>query len=91
MMSHKHYKALQEGIQRARYIRRELAETETEYFPEKVRGLNKAYIGTVKEIMRQGNLYLDNNPDFWVGLEVAQIVENYSSFLSTIDLGRYED
>jgi hypothetical protein len=81
-----HYKAVKEGILRARKIRQDLAKHPTEYYPEKVRGLNKAYFATIKEVIRQGNLYLDNNPDFWLGLEVAQIVENYSAFLSTREL-----
>ena len=87
-----HYKAIHEGINRARLIRRDLEKHPTEYYPEKVRGLNKAYIATVKEIIRQGNIYLDqywdsniDSNDFDKGLEVATIVENYRAFLSTLD------
>ena len=85
MKSEGHYKSMQEGIIRASHIRKDLAKHTTEYFPEKVRGLNKAYIQTVKEIIRQGNFYLDKDPDFWLGLEVAQIIENYNAFLSTLE------
>ena len=91
-MDDTHYKAIHEGINRARLIRRDLEKHPTEYYPEKVRGLNKAYIATVKEIIRQGNIYLDqywdsniDSNDFDKGLEVATIVENYRAFLSTLD------
>jgi hypothetical protein len=79
-----HYKAYQEGIVRARLIRKDLKNHPTEYYPEKVRGLNKAYIQTVKEIIRQGELYLDKTQDFEAGIEVAMAVENYKAFLSTL-------
>jgi hypothetical protein len=82
--SSEHYKSMQEGIVRASHIRKDLSKHTTEYYPEKVRGLNKAYMQTVKEIIRQGNFYLDNDPDFWLGLEVAQIIENYNAFLSAL-------
>ena len=80
-----YYDALQEGIVRARLIRKDLGKFSTEYYPEKVRGLNKAYIATVKEIIRQGNLYLDKSDDFMLGLEVSMIVENYRAFLYTLN------
>lgn len=81
-----HYKAVHEGINRARLIRKDLKNTLTEYYPEKVRGLNRAYIDTVKEIIRQGDMYIDMDDDFNKGLEVAMIVENYKAFLSTINI-----
>jgi hypothetical protein len=81
-----HYKAVHEGINRARLIRKDLKNTLTEYYPEKVRGLNRAYIDTVKEIVRQGDMYIDMDEDFNKGLEVAMIVENYKAFLSTINI-----
>jgi hypothetical protein len=80
-----HYKAVQEGITRARLIRKDLENHPTEYYPEKVRGLNKAYISTVKEIIKRGDMYIDSNVDFWRGMEIAQIVENYRAFLSTLN------
>ena len=84
-MDNEHYKAVHEGINRARLIRKDLKNHPTEYYPEKVRGLNKAYIATVKEIIRQGDLYIDQDEDFEKGLEVATIVENYRAFLSTLN------
>ena len=48
--AHDHFKAFKEGISRARLIRLDLRETLTEYEPKKVRGLNKAYIETIKEV-----------------------------------------
>jgi len=80
-----HYKAIQEGILRARLIRKDLKEHLTEYYPEKVRGFTKAYIQTVKEIVRQGEIFLDKSHDFELGLEVVQIIENYKAFLSTLN------
>jgi hypothetical protein len=79
------YKAILEGINRARLIRNDLKKYQTEYYPEKVRGLNKAYIATVREIIRCGDIYVDANVDFWRGMEVVQIVENYRAFLSTLN------
>jgi hypothetical protein len=79
-----HLKAYQEGIVRARLIRKDLKNHPTEYYPEKVRGLNKAYIQTVKEIIHQGESYLDKTEDFETGLEVAMAIENYRAFLVTL-------
>tara|TARA_A100001037_G_C14818375_1_gene486502 strand:- start:375 stop:650 length:276 start_codon:yes stop_codon:yes gene_type:complete len=83
----KHYNSIQEGILRARLIRKDLEKHPTEYYPEKVRGLNKAYVSTIKEIMRQGELYLDCNPPLLEGMEVAMIVENYRAFLCNLNNG----
>ena len=79
-----HYNSIKEGINRARLIRKDLQNTLTEYEPEKVRGLNKAYIATIKEIIRQGELFLDKSEDFELGLKVATTIENYKAFLSTL-------
>jgi len=72
-----HYKAVQEGILRARLIKQDLYAHPTEYYPEKVRGLVKAYIATTKQVIREGEKFLDLTEDFERGLEVAQIIENY--------------
>ena len=82
--SHRHYKALKEGIDRARLIKLDLKKTLTEYEPEKVRGLNKAYIDTIKEVIRQGEHYLDKSDNLEVGLKVAISIENYRAFLSSL-------
>jgi hypothetical protein len=79
-----HYNSFKEGISRARLIRRDLRETLTEYEPQKVRGLNKAYIETIKEVIRQGEFYLDKGEDFGLGLKIAITIENYKAFLSTL-------
>ena len=84
MSDNKHYKAFEEGINRASLIRKDLLNHPTEYYPEKVRGLNKAYIATIKEIMRQGEKFLDSSDDFHLGLQVASTIENYRAFLSTL-------
>lgn len=80
----KHLLAFREGIQRARLIREDLKKTLTEYEPEKVRGLNKAYISTIKEVIKQGNLFVDKTNNFDLGLKIVVIVENYKAFLSTL-------
>lgn len=80
-----HYDAIQEGITRARLIRQDLKRHPTEYYPEKVRGLNKAYISTIKEIIRQGDLYIDLCEDISSGLEISVTIENYRSFLHTLN------
>jgi hypothetical protein len=72
-----HYKAVQEGILRARLIKQDLHEHPTEYYPKKVRGLVKAYIDTTKQVIQEGEKFIDTSEDFERGLEVAQIIENY--------------
>ena len=84
-MADGNYKAFLEGITRARLIRKDLENHPTEYYPEKVRGLNKAYLGTVKEIIRKGEDCLDEDIDFDKGMEIATIIENYRAFLLTIE------
>ena len=83
-LANKHLKAFKEGIQRARLIRQDLRKTLTEYHPEKVRGLNKAYIDTIKQVIKQGNLFLDKTDNFELGLKIAITIENYQAFLSTL-------
>ena len=61
-----------------------IAKTLTEYHPEKVRGLNKAYIDTIKQVIKQGNLFLDKTDNFELGLKIAITIENYQAFLSTL-------
>ena len=84
MKSSEHYKSMQEGIIRASHIRKDLSKYTTEYYPEKVRGLNKAYIATIKEVIRQGEKFLDLSTNFSVGLKIAVTIENYRAFLSTL-------
>ena len=84
MSARQHLKAFNEGIRRATLIKRDLAKHPTEYFPEKVRGLNAAYLATVKEIMRQGELYLDTTSDLEEGMRVAITIENYRGMLSAL-------
>ena len=85
MSKNKHYKAYTEGILRASLIRKDLEKHPTEYYPEKVRGLNKAYIETAREIIRQGDKFIDSTNDFDLGLEVSMAVENYRALLSSLN------
>jgi hypothetical protein len=75
------YKAYQEGVVRASLIRRDLNKYTTEYYPEKVRGLLKAYFATIKEVIKQGEKYLDITTDFEAGLEVGMAIENYRALI----------
>lgn len=79
------YKAYKEGIHRASLIRKDLQKHPTEYYPEKVRGLNKAYFETVREIIRQGEKYLDITTDFERGIKVGVAIENYRALLFKLD------
>jgi hypothetical protein len=83
-----HYEAVKEGIMRASLIRQDLAKTPTEYEPKKAQGLNKAYIETIKEAIRQGEFFLDKTDDLELGLKVCQIIENYQALLSALDYDR---
>ena len=78
------HKAYNEGILRASLIRKDLAEHPTEYYPEKVRGLIKAYFSTIKEIIKQGEIYIDATTDFEEGLRVVIDIENYRSLMSRL-------
>jgi hypothetical protein len=75
------YRAYKEGIHRASLIRKDLEEHPTEYYPEKVRGLLKAYFSTIKEVINQGEKYLDITTNFEVGLEVGMAIENYRALI----------
>jgi hypothetical protein len=79
-----YYKAVHLGIARARNIRQTLQKHPTEYYPEMVRSLNEGYLSTIRNIIKQGDLYIDTDDDFEKGIEIAQIVENYKAFLGTI-------
>ena len=79
-----HHNLFLEGISRARLIREDLKNALTEYEPRKVRGLNRAYIETIKEVIRQGEYYLDKGNDFKLGLKIGITIENYKAFLSTM-------
>jgi len=85
MNDKEHHDRFQEGILQASFIRQELAEHLTEYYPEKVRELNKSYIAVAKEIIRHGEFFLDKSGDFELGLKVATIVEGYKNLLRQID------
>ena len=80
-----HYKAIEEGVMRAKFIRQDLAKTLTEYDPEKVRGLNKAYIETIRQVINHGEIFLDKTVDLELGLKVGVIIENYRAFLNTLN------
>ncbi len=80
-----HLLAFKEGIRRARLIREDLAKALTEYDLKKVRGLNKAYIETLKQTITQGELYLERSTNLNTSLRVAQAIDNYKAFLSTLD------
>ena len=79
MTAEEHHEEMQGGIFRASLIRKSLEDHPTEYYPEKVRALNKSYIKTAKEIIRQGELFLDK----------TQITENYKNLL--LKLGKTND
>tara|TARA_R100000808_G_scaffold24647_2_gene57358 strand:+ start:2417 stop:2698 length:282 start_codon:yes stop_codon:yes gene_type:complete len=83
-LSH-HYNAYEEGIQRATLIKRDLLKHPTEYFPEKVRVLNKTYIATAKQIIHHGEEYLKEcDKCLTKELQVAITVENYRAMLSSL-------
>ena len=85
-LTEKHFKAFREGIKRARLIREDLKKTLTEYNPKKVRGLNKAYIETIKQVITHGELYLDyERKNLQRGIKVAITIENYRAFLSSLE------
>lgn len=84
MKGNEHYDAYKEGILRARLIRKDLKNHPTEYYPEKVRGLNKSYIATVKEIIKQGEKFVKSTDNPILKVKVQSAIENYRAFLSTL-------
>ena len=81
----KDYDIVQDLIQRARLIRKDLQIYETEYYPEKVRTLVKSYIWTVQKIIQHGNKFLDdeeqNRGNEKLKIQVLEIIKSYQDFL----------
>jgi len=86
-----HLKLFKEGIHRAKLIRGDLKASLMDQNFNKIKGLNKAYVDTVKEVIRQGEYFLDKSNDFKLGLRVAITVENFRAFLSAISHKRKDD
>ena len=78
------YGAYKEGIVRASHIRRDLNKYTTEYYPEKVRGLCKAYIKTAQEIIRKGEEYLDISNNFEILLFIRSIIKGASEYVKIL-------
>lgn len=81
MKDRSHMDGFQEGIMQACFIRGELEEHLTDYYPEKVRELNKFYFEVVRKIIKHGELLIDEIEDFEVGLKISEIVERYKEVL----------
>jgi hypothetical protein len=86
-----HLDLFKEGIHRAKLIREDLKLSLIEQDLKKIKGLNKSYIDMVKEIIRQGEYYLDKSNDFQLGLKIAITIENYRAFLSALSKKRKDD
>ena len=86
-----HLDLFKEGIHRAKLIREDLKLSLIEQDLKKIKGLNKSYIDMVKEIIRQGEYYLDKSNDFQLGLKIAITIENYRAFLSTLSKRNKDD
>lgn len=86
-----HLKLFKEGIHRAKLIREDLKASLIDQNFDKVKGLNRAYIDMVKEVIKQGEYFLDKSNDFKLGLKVAITVENFKAFLSTFSRQRKDD
>ncbi len=89
--SSEHLKLFKEGIHRAKLIREDLKESLIDQNFNKIKGLNKAYVDMVKEIIRQGEFFLDKSNDFKLGLRVAITIENFKAFLSAIRHKKKDD
>jgi hypothetical protein len=78
-----HLNLFKEGMHRSRLIREDLKGA--------IKGLNKAYLDMLKEVIRQGEYYLDKSNDLKIGLKVAITIENYRAFLSKLPRKRKDD
>lgn len=85
----KAYKNMQECIRRASYIRTEIRKTSKIKEKKKYESLNLYYIQTIEELIRQGDQFLDSSEDLDLGLEVIQVIENYSCLLSMLNKGNF--
>ena len=79
-----HLNLFKEGMHRSSLIREDLKEALIDQNLKKIKGLNKAYLDMLKEVIRQGEYYLDKSNDLRVGLKVAITIENYRAFLSAL-------
>lgn len=86
-----HLNLFKEGIHRSRLIREDLNGALIEQDLKKIKGLNKAYLDMLKEVIRQGEYYLDKSNDLKIGLKVAITIENYRAFLSKLPRKRKDD
>ena len=86
-----HLKLFKEGIHRAKLIREDLKRALIEQDFKKIKGLNRSYIDMAKEVIRQGEYFLDKSNNFKLGLKVAITVENFKAFLSTVSRKRKDD
>jgi hypothetical protein len=78
-------------MHRSRLIREDLKGALIEQDLKKIKGLNKAYLDMLKEVIRQGEYYLDKSNDLKIGLKVAITIENYRAFLSKLPRKRKDD
>jgi phage terminase Nu1 subunit (DNA packaging protein) len=85
-----HFKAFKEGTHRARLIKRDLRRALADSPPcpkthnKHLKQLNQTYIDTLKEVIRQGDLFVDTTDNLELGLKVGITIENYRAFLSTL-------
>jgi hypothetical protein len=86
-----HLNLFKEGMHRSRLIREDLKGALIEQDLKKIKGLNKAYLDMLKEVIRQGEYYLDKSNDLKIGLKVAITIENYRAFLSKLPRKRKDD
>ena len=86
-----HLKLFKEGIHRAKLIREDLKKSLIERDFKKIKGLNLSYIDMVKEVIRQGEYFLDKSNNFKLGLKVAITVENFKAFLSVLSHKKKDD
>lgn len=87
-----HLSFFEEGIKRATLIKRDLQKHPTEYFPQKVRLLNKIYIETVKQIIYHGEEYLKKTKTCTdEDIRIAITVDNYRSMLISLPKRNEDD
>ena len=79
-----HLNLFKEGMHRAKLIREDLKSSLIKQDLKKIKGLNKSYVDMLKEVIRQGEYFLDKSNDFKLGLKVAITIENYRAFLTTL-------
>lgn len=76
---------MQESLDRAAYIRKEIKKTDKSKDCKKYESLHFYYIETIKEAIRQGDIFLDQTENIDLGMQVIDTMEIYTNLLAVLN------